>query len=297
MKRVLPVLLVILLLCGCGEAAKTWQEEYDLGVRYLSEGNYDEAILAFEAAIEIDPKRAEAYLSLADVYVAQGDLDAAREVLDRAVEAVGENEEVLAKIEEITAAGDPDASGQTEPTGGESGESGITRTVARTEREDLGDGSYAIDEYDANDVLLTRTYYYADGSVESRREYEYNANGKPSADIYYDANGTLIQRTEYEYDANGRVTRDNRYDGSGTLHSWCARTYNAAGQLQSLDERLADGTPVSKLQYDAQRNYTYTIYDDDGTYHATEYDTQGNSIRCTYYFSDGTVDWVDEYSG
>ena len=89
MRRVLPVLLVVLLLCGCGAAAKSWQEEYDLGVRYLSEGNYEEAILAFEAAIEIDPKRAEAYLGLADVYVAQGDLDAAREVLDRAVEAVG----------------------------------------------------------------------------------------------------------------------------------------------------------------------------------------------------------------
>ena len=92
MRRVLPVLLVVLLLCGCGAAAKSWQEEYDLGVRYLSEGNYEEAILAFEAAIEIDPKRAEAYLGLADVYVAQGDLDAAREVLDRAVEAVGEDE-------------------------------------------------------------------------------------------------------------------------------------------------------------------------------------------------------------
>ena len=62
MRRVLPVLLVVLLLCGCGAAAKSWQEEYDLGVRYLSEGNYEEAILAFEAAIEIDPKAPGAYL-------------------------------------------------------------------------------------------------------------------------------------------------------------------------------------------------------------------------------------------
>lgn len=30
----------------------TWQEQYDLGLRYLSEGNYEEAIIAFTAAIE-----------------------------------------------------------------------------------------------------------------------------------------------------------------------------------------------------------------------------------------------------
>lgn len=60
-----------------------WQEKYDLGVRYLSEGNYEEAILAFEAAIEIDPKRAEAYLGLADAYTAAGDEGGAQETLER----------------------------------------------------------------------------------------------------------------------------------------------------------------------------------------------------------------------
>ena len=40
----------------------TWQEQYDLGVRYLAEGNYEEAIIAFTAAIEIDPNRVEAYM-------------------------------------------------------------------------------------------------------------------------------------------------------------------------------------------------------------------------------------------
>lgn len=40
-----------------------------MGVRYLSEGNYEEAIIAFTAAIEIDPKRAEAYVGRGDAYV------------------------------------------------------------------------------------------------------------------------------------------------------------------------------------------------------------------------------------
>ena len=33
------------------------QTQYALSVRFLSEGNYQEAVLAFTAAIEIDPKQ------------------------------------------------------------------------------------------------------------------------------------------------------------------------------------------------------------------------------------------------
>lgn len=64
-------------------SALSWQDYYDLGVRYLSEGNYQEAILAFEMAIEIEPKRPEAYAKAAEAYEAAGDPDAARSVLER----------------------------------------------------------------------------------------------------------------------------------------------------------------------------------------------------------------------
>lgn len=50
------------------QSAPTWQSRYDLGVRYLSDGNYEEAILAFTAAIEIDPKNAQAYEQRGDAY-------------------------------------------------------------------------------------------------------------------------------------------------------------------------------------------------------------------------------------
>ena len=70
------LLLVLLLvgLCACGQSAEEkWQEQYDLGLRYLGEGNYEEAIVAFTAAIEIDPKRPEAFTGRGDAYFAQGD--------------------------------------------------------------------------------------------------------------------------------------------------------------------------------------------------------------------------------
>lgn len=39
----------------------TYQEQYDLGMKYLTDGNYEEAIIAFTAAIELEPKNADAY--------------------------------------------------------------------------------------------------------------------------------------------------------------------------------------------------------------------------------------------
>ena len=94
MKRILmAVCLFASILCACGQVSNsdtsnwqersnrgqasdpdvpTWQEQYDLGVRYLSEGNYKEAIIAFTAAIEIDPKQAPAYVGRGDAYVGVG---------------------------------------------------------------------------------------------------------------------------------------------------------------------------------------------------------------------------------
>ena len=102
MKRFFYILLAALLLltlAACQKApeaaepadeAPGWQAKYDLGVRYLSEGKYEEAILAFEAAIKIDPKNADAYRKLAEAYEKTGDEDAALRTLETGAEATGD---------------------------------------------------------------------------------------------------------------------------------------------------------------------------------------------------------------
>ena len=98
MKRICSLFLCLCLaltFCACQknagtEGTLTWQEQYDLGVRYLSEGNYEEAIFAFQAAIAIDPKRPEAYASLADAYLAEEDAESARDTLQQGVDATGD---------------------------------------------------------------------------------------------------------------------------------------------------------------------------------------------------------------
>ena len=82
MKRLICILLVfVIALSGCSRknnANTAWQDQYDLGVRYLSEGNYEEAIIAFTAAIEIDPKQPDTYIGLYEAYVAVGDYESAQ---------------------------------------------------------------------------------------------------------------------------------------------------------------------------------------------------------------------------
>ena len=84
-------LLLLLSLTACGKSTEAkWQEQYDLGMKYVSEGNYEEAIIAFAAAIEIDPKSVDAYLALADVYEAQGDTESLQAILEQGQEATGD---------------------------------------------------------------------------------------------------------------------------------------------------------------------------------------------------------------
>lgn len=55
------LMLAVILLSACGNESR-WQDQYDLGMQYLTEGNYEEAIVAFSEAIEIDPNNALAGL-------------------------------------------------------------------------------------------------------------------------------------------------------------------------------------------------------------------------------------------
>ena len=100
MKRNACALMALCLLLGClltgcvsggkAEPSGTWQENYDLGVRYLSEGNYKEAVLAFQAAVRIDPKRVETYVALAEAQIASGEQEAAVKTLREGIDATGD---------------------------------------------------------------------------------------------------------------------------------------------------------------------------------------------------------------
>lgn len=76
------------------------KRQLDLGNRYLAELNYEEAIVAYEAAIEIEPMSVEAYLGLAEAYIGKGDYEAAAEALQKGYELTGD-EGLKQKLDEV----------------------------------------------------------------------------------------------------------------------------------------------------------------------------------------------------
>ena len=83
-KRCLLVLTVLFLLTGC-QKKMTAQDYFDLGEKYLTEANYEEAIVAFTKAIELEPREIGAYEKLAGAYTAQGNTEQALKTLNKAV--------------------------------------------------------------------------------------------------------------------------------------------------------------------------------------------------------------------
>ena len=96
----LLALCLVLSMVACAKAP-TWQEQYDLGVRYLSEGNYQEAIIAFTAATKIDPKQADGYIGLAEVYIGMGNTEKAIAVLEQGLEQLGESAQLMDLLQQI----------------------------------------------------------------------------------------------------------------------------------------------------------------------------------------------------
>ena len=90
--------VVMLVLSKSGN--RKLQEQLDLGEKYISELKYEQAIIAYESAIEIEPMSVEAYLGLAEVYVAQGDYEKAISVLEEGYK-ITYDERIKSKLEEI----------------------------------------------------------------------------------------------------------------------------------------------------------------------------------------------------
>lgn len=291
-------ILLIFALVACG-AAK-WQEHYDLGMKYLREGNYQEAILSFNKAIEIDDKQAvvyigrgnayiglgeaeenltkaladyeiavsldesnpEAYLGIADVYIRRGEYDKALEFLKEALLKTGENESISAKIAEME--------------GGEF--------------------------KDSEDKVRRRNSYDADGKLSMYQILEYNADGRESKILTYQANGELIQYMVPEYDGNGRELKTLSYSnlsGNWELTFTQTNVYNADGKVIRSNFSSVDGESwyVAFEYDDAGELIRSNQYSADGKlsgYTIQEYNADGKWIRSNHYDADGTLKGYSE---
>lgn len=233
---VLALALIVSLLTGCGSGTggSTWQDQYDLGMLYLSEGNYEEAIIAFTAAIELDPKRPEAYEKAAEAYEALGDMDSAWAVLEQGVQATGDS----GLLERFQAQ---------QPLPG----------YPRTDRIDHEDGGYALREYDQTGLVLSHTEYGADGTTV-RTLYTYTPEGfllRESTEGLDPSTQEEIQQIfDYAADGTGRILHSYERFGGGHVEE-VDYTYTGAA-VSVRFQRLDPDLPA-----DLDSTLTYTMED------------------------------------
>ena len=92
---VLVAIVIATVVITRGSKKAEYDEKLDLGRKYLLDMNYEQAILAFEEAIKIDPKKKDAYIELAEVYAKQGEVEKALEILGNAKDEVDDSNNVI----------------------------------------------------------------------------------------------------------------------------------------------------------------------------------------------------------
>lgn len=164
---------------------KRFRKQMDLGNKYLEEMEYEKAVAAFEAAIEIDPNNADAYVGLAKAYLGLGDLEKARKAFKKAIKLNPDYAEEYADLakalgldqkaeadkketdqketdEEQTVASsvvdekDPETDTEDEPTDKELDEKG--RLIALEEEVDLA--TYVPDHANAGVIIVSQNGEY-----------------------------------------------------------------------------------------------------------------------------------------
>ena len=283
--------LLLLSLAACG-GKDAWQEQYDLGMRYLNDGNYQEAVIAFTAAIEIDEKRPEGYegrgrayvlsgetaenleaaksdfekaleldptyvdawLDLADIYIRQGDFDEAMRILEEALEATGQDQAILDKIKEMREGRFNDSDGR-------------PRKTCHYENGELI--QYWLYEYDEKGNNVKTVCYNGDDTLRSTEISEYNDAGQETRMVATEADGYV--RTEvYTYDSTGRRIRVDGTNGLDNDNSWYALiTYDDTAMTETRIEYRADGTfenrfVIEKDQDGVRRKASNYLMDENG---------------------------------
>ena len=170
------------------------QEQLDLGQRYIEELDYEQAIIAYEAAIEIDPMSADAYLGLAVAYMSVGDYEKAMEILNLGYEKTG-NEVLLTQMQvfEEAMAFSGGADGQAD--GMVSGDEYVGTLFGSEGEVTFEENSGGIPEYTI-DGITHRGYEYCDLKDEQK--------------IYLDNIITLLDNGEYEDAVNAITLEDTQ---------------------------------------------------------------------------------------
>ena len=298
----IALIALILLLCSCAAqpgvdpgVASSWQEQYDLGMRYLSQGNYREAVIAFNSAIEIDPKRSDAYIGLSDAYIGLGDTDSAINALREGYTVTGD-ERLRRRVEEIQSSRGTGPGSDVLPaelTVLLRMEAHVDESFIIEELDAMGGStwnrldvnSYNEDGYQERLEVFDETFYhYIEETMVSSHawNYEYSPDYS-SIRSYYDGDGKDV------YVMGGGEWIDNRISRGRGNYIGDAKVYcNPYPGAERPVRVELEPLPSDRTQRDPSSRYI--IADDEkgvGAYAVYEYDEAGNAVKITTYYASG----------
>ena len=254
-KKTVSFVLAVLIqfnLCACTQKAPTWEEQYDLGVRYLSDANYEEAIIAFTAAIEIDPRKSESYFGLSDCYIAKEDYFQAIQILENCRRDLGISA-ASEKIEEML------------------------YTITSSEQIAHSDRGYVQNEYNAIGGIVRCTIYGPNNELIYTQTNQLDFMGRVCGGTRLFKNG---YKYKFELDEIGRtivgfygdsdiVSEKFKYDGLNveiTLYE----NYSSTHRLSGINNRVEiDSSHSDYDRSDGSLRYNAQV---------SEYDEEGNLI-------------------
>lgn len=231
---------------------ESWQSQYDLGMRFLSDGDYEQAIIAFEASIALEPYHADVYLALADAYIGNGQSEQARETLEKAQDYVDDEriaEKLKEPVQEDTAKEPEEETMEEEP---------FVRLARINHYDTYGELSYW-NEYvydDNNQIVKEIIRYSEDDNGYTVYEYSYDGEGRLLNVQYigYDKEGNVQNQLPfplvyYIYNDEGKLIEEGGGEGDSSNIIY---TYEGEKIVSAIGD---DGYGVFEYQY---------FYDDSG---------------------------------
>lgn len=283
------------------------EHQLSLGYKYLEQGKYEEAILAFNKAIEIDDKKVDAYLGKAQAEIKLGDSEDALETIETAIKLAVDIEQTYSQENFKTAVEwwieNVDSSNSSFEE--------LIKLISENNPDVIGSYEWGESEYETEEPYKEYQELYVNGKKTGHKKYTgYSATGK------WINEGYESEEPYKEYERlylNSEPTDKIRYTGKTKpkreeikqklVGSWNYQgddvyaflidklRFYADGRVENTAMRLSyKGTfevvDESTIKMTFNNNSGYAPLSDDG---GGEYDIQDFSVTLKYDVNTNTI--------
>ncbi len=301
-----------------GGSDRKLQEQLDLGAKYLEEMDYEQALVAFNAALEIEPKNVDAYLGIVEVYIRTNEFETALEYAREGYEITGDDR-LKEKIDTLESAVDAQRLQEQLDLGEKYLEEmdyeqalAAFNTVLETESKNADAYLGILEIYIRTNKFETALEYAREGfEVTGDERLKEKTDMIESGDIFasngwrmkmsgYDGDGNLVFWHEYTYNLQGRKASVAMYNAQGVQEQYLELAYDEEGRTLISYSYGTYGGDITKKVYEYNgTDYRVTSYegtsDEVRSYSEVETDADGKILKETIYDADGTAQDSEVY--